>query len=122
MCPTPAPNGRQNLDWTELLTALQEILDRDCSLRLYSGPHCLLTADGAFTGTLEPFHCPEAPIFLEIAEALVTVIPEQVRSIKTWVESFGEPAPRVLIELVTEHASIEIEAPPALAAERLFDA
>lgn len=106
----PRPGAPRELDWTAFLSILVGLVGELLEARLYAGRgHDQLTnVRGRFTAVFDPFSEGVAELYIELGEALI-LVSERATTISCWVETFGEPQPRLVVELVRERTTLELE-------------
>ena len=109
----PHPGTRRGLGWTEFLSLLVELVGEPLEARLYpaGGHEQLVNVRGRFREAFDPFPESDGELFLDLdGHTLIPLSEEKARSIACWVETFGEPQPRLVIEVVQETTSLQVEA------------
>lgn len=104
----------EELDWLGILSTIQrDFLGRECSAIIHASDrrHQLVRITDTLAGAFDPFPVEqeERTMFLEMGGALVTLDPTKIVSAERWIESFGEPAPRLLLEVLREDGGLELE-------------
>ena len=113
---TGASHQHEDLDFIGILSTIHaEFLGRECSAVIYAADHRhqLVRITETLAGSFDPFPVEKAQrtIFLEMGGALITLDPERIISAARWIESFGEPAPRLVLEAVRADGVLELEVP-----------